>query len=49
MAGKSLLFGAFFSAWFAVAIVSSVVVMYDAVGVRRDAGEQAMIWVVSQR
>lgn len=31
------------SAWFAVAFVSSIVVMYDAVGVRRQAGEQAMI------
>jgi uncharacterized protein len=31
------------SPWFAVAFVSSIVVMYDAVGVRRQAGEQAMI------
>lgn len=31
------------SPWFAVAFVSSVVVMYDAIGVRRQAGEQAMI------
>lgn len=31
------------SPWFAVALVSSIVVMYDAAGVRRQAGEQAMI------
>ncbi|UNO48381.1 divergent PAP2 family protein [Alicyclobacillus acidoterrestris] len=37
-----LLFG-WKSPWFAIAFVSSVVVMYDAIGVRRQAGEQAMI------
>ena len=31
------------SPWFAIAVVSSIVVMYDAIGVRRQAGEQAMV------
>lgn len=37
-----LLFG-WQSTWFAVACVSSLVVMYDAIGVRRQAGEQSVI------
>jgi acid phosphatase family membrane protein YuiD len=38
-----LLFYGWNSPWFSIAFVSSIVVMYDAVGVRRQAGEQAMI------
>jgi acid phosphatase family membrane protein YuiD len=43
LAVKMLLLYGWASPWFAVSFILAIIVMYDAIGVRRQAGEMAMI------